>query len=82
MYKFKMELSDDSPDNLKSGDNNTTVRFVLVVSDYAMRFEPVSQDAVIRPKQPEEEVEELTLTFRDWIKYSPPAARPAEIKVG
>ena len=34
MYKFKMELSDDSPDEEKLEKNNSTVRFVLVVSDY------------------------------------------------
>ena len=34
MYKFSMELSDDSPDDEKEDPNNSTVRFVLVVSDY------------------------------------------------
>ena len=34
MYKFSVELSDDSPDDEKEDPNNSTVRFVLVVSDY------------------------------------------------
>ena len=34
MYKFSMELFDDSPDDEKEDPNNSTVRFVLVVSDY------------------------------------------------
>ena len=64
MYKFKMELSDDSPDEEKLEKNNSTVRFVLVVSDYPEIVESIHKSIVPTTNKINEDSGENSISFK------------------